>query len=356
MRPPSAGGAGRGGGAGSGAKKSGGTGRADSGAKKSSGGSPRGGRGGGAGKSSGGGRGGVVKKPGGAGRGRAGRSQSQNLKSQHPKFQQPKYTSKYPDNMGGDQIEGRQSVRELLLAGNRDVREVFLVSGQKPAPILDDIIDLADEASIPIRQISRSRFDTISRTEAPQGIVALAEPLRSKDLHDLVGHNLTATPADNKSPRHSNKPFLIILDGVTDPHNLGALIRTGEAAGVTGFVLRKHRSPRISPTVTKSAAGAVEHMPIAQVNSIAGSVEELKKSGIWVVGMDESAPTPVWEMNLATEPVALVLGSEGKGLSRLVRQRCDLQVSIPLTGAITSLNVSVAGAIACFEISRQRRV
>lgn len=259
----------------------------------------------------------------------------------------PHRAKRQAGNIGGDQVEGRQSVRELLLAGKREVREVFLVAGQDPAPILHDIIDLADEAKIPIRQVSRSRFETISRTEAPQGVIALAAPLRPVLLEDLVA-------LEPKAQHGKAKPFVVVVDSVVDPHNLGALMRSAETAGVTGFVFSRHRSPRISPTVTKVAAGAVEHLPIAQANGIAGALRDLTKMGVWNVGLDAAADTPIWKMNLADEPLALVLGSEGKGLSRLVRESCDLLVTIPLSGVIASLNVSAAGAIACFEVKRQR--
>ena len=254
-------------------------------------------------------------------------------------------------NIGGDQVEGRQAVRELLVAGKRDVSEVFLVAGQDSAPILNDIIDLADEAKIPIRQVSRSRFETMSRTEAPQGVVALAAPLRPVPLEELAQRPASQRPA---SQRPASQPFIVVVDSVVDPHNLGALMRSAEAAGVTGFVFSRHRSPRISPTVTKVAAGAVEHLPIAQANGIAGALRDLTKLGVWNIGLDAGAERPVWSMNLADEPLALVLGSEEKGLSRLVRESCDLLVNIPISGVTPSLNVSAAGAIACFEVKRQR--
>ena len=264
-------------------------------------------------------------------------------------------------NIGGDQVEGRQAVRELLLAGKRDVREVFLVAGQDPAPILNDIIDLADEAKIPIRQVSRSRFETLSRTEAPQGVVALAAPLRPVPLEELAQRPAASPSASQADPKSAGadshpatKPFIVVVDSVVDPHNLGALMRSAEAAGVTGFVFSRHRSPRISPTVAKVAAGAVEHLPIAQANGIAGALRDLTKLGVWNIGLDAAAEAPVWSMNLADEPLALVLGSEEKGLSRLVRESCDLLVNIPISGVTPSLNVSAAGAIACFEVKRQR--
>ena len=238
------------------------------------------------------------------------------------------------------------------------MREIFLVAGQDTAPILNDIIDLADEAKIPIRQVSRSRFETISRTEAPQGVVALAAPLRPVSLEDLVAGSKKTTAnsatTNSSSTNSEAKPFIVVVDSVVDPHNLGALMRSAESAGVTGFVFSRHRSPKISPTVTKVAAGAVEHLPIAQANGIAGALRDFTKMGIWNVGLDAAADMPIWKMNLADEPLALVLGSEGKGLSRLVRESCDLLVTIPLSGVIASLNVSAAGAIACFEVKRQR--
>lgn len=261
----------------------------------------------------------------------------------------PRRAKRQAGNIGGDQVEGRQAVRELLLAGKRDVREVFLVAGQDPATILHDIIDLADEAKIPIRQVSRSRFETMSRTEAPQGVVALAAPLRPVPLEELAQR-----PAASSEAAPSQSPFIVVVDSVVDPHNLGALMRSAEAAGVTGFVFSRHRSPRISPTVTKVAAGAVEHLPIAQANGIAGALRDLAKLGVWNIGLDAAADTPVWSMNLADEPLSLVLGSEEKGLSRLVRESCDLLVNIPISGVTPSLNVSAAGAIACFEVKRQR--
>lgn len=265
-----------------------------------------------------------------------------------------------PASLGGTQVEGRHAVRELLLADARPTREVFLVAGQDPADILNHIIDLADEAKIPIREISRSRFETMTHTQAAQGVIAKAAPLRPQPLEDLVksasavGSPSSVGPASPSAPANPPKPFLVLVDGVTDPHNLGALIRSAEAAGVTGFVFSRHQSSRITPTVTKVAAGAVEHLPMAQVNSIAGAVRDLKKLGVWVVGLDEASETSVWDMNLAGEPVALVLGSEGKGLSRLVRESCDLLISIPLSGMISSLNVSAAGAIAAFVVQHQR--
>lgn len=246
-------------------------------------------------------------------------------------------------SLGGDQVEGRQSVRELLLAGRRRVQEVVLAAGMDPAPILDDIIDLCDEQKVTIREIGRGRFDALARTDSAQGVIAVAAPLPEHDLDELATSDVGGRP-----------PFLLVFDGVTDPGNLGAVLRSAECAGVTGVVLPRHGSALVSPTVTKTAAGAVEHLPMAVVPGAAGALARLRELGVWVVGLDAAAPRSVHDLAVADEPVALVLGAEGRGLARLVRQRCDVLATIPLRGNLGSLNVAAAGAVACFEIARQR--
>jgi len=245
--------------------------------------------------------------------------------------------------LGGEQVEGRHAVRELLLAGTRRTREVIMASDLDPAPIIDDIIDLADENKVRIREVGRNKFESMARTDAPQGILALAAPLREHELDELV------TP-----DARGNPPFLLLLDGVTDPGNLGALLRTAECAGVTGVILPRHRAAHVTPTVTKSAAGAIEHLRMATVPGLAGALTTLSARNVWTVGLDTAASTSLFDLTLADSAVALVLGAEGAGLSKLVRQRCDVLVSIPLRGRLNSLNVSVAGALACFEVTRRR--
>jgi len=247
--------------------------------------------------------------------------------------------------LGGEQVEGRQSVRELLLAGRRKTLEVIFSSGLDDAPILDDIIDLADENKVPLRELSRAKFDSTARTESSQGVIALAQPVPESSLDDL---------AQTSDPVTGQAPFLLMVDGVTDPGNLGALLRSAECAGVSGVVLPRHRAVHLSPTVTKSAAGAIEHLPMCLVGGLPAAIARLRELGVWVVGLDGAADQSLFELNLAAEPVALVLGSEGKGLSRLVAQRCDSVVSIPLRGALGSLNVGAAGTLACYEVARRR--
>lgn len=246
--------------------------------------------------------------------------------------------------LGGDQVEGRHAVRELLLAGTRRTREVLFAAEMDPAQILDEIADLADEGKVPLREISRNKFEAMKRTDAPQGVIAFAAPLQSTELDQLA------------RPVGTSQPFLLVLDGVTDPQNLGSILRVAECAGVTGIVLPRHRAARITASVTKTAAGAVEHLPMAQVAGIPAALARLTELKVWNVGLDMVAESTVFDMKVATEPVALVLGAEGSGISRLARERCDLVARIPLAGSLGSLNVSTAAAVACYEVVRRREV
>jgi 23S rRNA (guanosine2251-2'-O)-methyltransferase len=249
------------------------------------------------------------------------------------------------DDIGGQQVAGRHAVRELLAARRRPVREVWLAEGVDSSAILDEITHLAAMASVPVRTVNRGRLQASAETEAPQGVLAFAEPLPEADLDEL------ATPADD-----GPQPFLVVVDGLTDPHNLGALLRTAQCAGATGAVLGRHRTAHITATVAKAAAGAIEHLPIALVAGIPSALSRLADAGVWNVGLDAGATVPLWGLTVATEPIAIVLGAEGAGLSRLARARCQLLVAIPQAGPITSLNVAAAAALACFEVSRARPV
>jgi 23S rRNA (guanosine2251-2'-O)-methyltransferase len=220
------------------------------------------------------------------------------------------------------------------------VREVLLAADLDPAPILDDIRDLAAEQRVPVREVKRTALEAQARSEAPQGVIATVVALQPTDLDHLTS---------------GEKPFLLVLDGIHDPQTLGAILRTAEGAGVTGIVLPRHRSVRVTPAVTKTAAGAVEWLPFAVVAGIPAALADLKAKGIWVVGLDQDADDAVWDLKVADEPIALVLGSEGSGLARLTRERCDVVAALPLAGRLGSLNVSAAAAVACYEIARLRR-
>jgi len=248
--------------------------------------------------------------------------------------------------LGGDQVEGRQAVRELLLAGRRRTFELLVSAGEDgrlDGP-LADLVELADDLRVPVQRVARTKLDAQARTDAPQGVIARAEPLPETELDELA-----VTPSAEGGP-----PFLVAVDGVTDPGNLGALLRSAECAGVSGIVLPRHRAAHVTPTVTKAAAGAIEHLPIAVVGGLPAALEQLKASGLWIVGLDAGGDTALHEIPFAADPVVLVLGAEGAGLSRLVRQRCDAVASIPLRGVLGSLNVAAAAAIATYEIARSR--
>ncbi|MEL6980992.1 MAG: 23S rRNA (guanosine(2251)-2'-O)-methyltransferase RlmB [Actinomycetota bacterium] len=245
-----------------------------------------------------------------------------------------------PRGLGGDQVEGRQAVRELLLAGKRRVSDVFMIDDLAESDVLTDIEELAQELGVSFRRVSRRHLAAEALTESHQGVIAKAAPLEPVDFDDL-----------------SNDPnaFLVVLDGITDPGNLGAILRTAECAGVTGVVLGRHRSVHVSPTVTKTAAGAVEHVPLALVGGIPSAVATLNDRGFVTVGLDGAGPRSVFELGEApTGPIALVMGAEGAGLSRLVRERVSVVSSIPLAGELNSLNVATATAVACFEVVRVR--
>lgn len=248
------------------------------------------------------------------------------------------------DGSGGRQVEGRQAVRELLRAGHRPVRQVFM-AGDVGQQSLAEIVDLAGRAGVPVRPVSREQLEAMAATEAPQGVIAIAAAVPDRPLAEL----LTAAPG-------GPAPFLVVLDGVTDPHNVGAVMRSALSAGVTGVVVGRHRSGHLTPAAVKAAAGAVEHLPVATVAGIPAALADMAAAGIWTVGLDSHGATSLWDLAVATEPVAVVLGAEGRGLSPLARRRCDVLAAVPMVGPLDSLNVSAAAALACFEVSRRRAI
>ncbi len=245
--------------------------------------------------------------------------------------------------LGGDQVEGRQAVLELLRVGARPVRELWVAEGLDPSPQLDEIERLAVRRKIRTMLVPRRRFDAAARTESPQGVLARVRPLEEHDLDDLL------------HVERGRVPLLLVLDGVTDPHNFGSLLRTAEIAGATGVVVARHRAAHVTPAAAKVAAGAIEHVPIAVVPGIPAALSRLADAGVVTVGLEAEAERSLYDLGPeVTQPLALVLGAEGRGLARLVRSRCTTLVSIPRRGRLESLNVAVAGAVACFEIARRR--
>jgi 23S rRNA (guanosine2251-2'-O)-methyltransferase len=231
----------------------------------------------------------------------------------------------------------------LLRARRRPVRQLWVAEGSEAGEVVAEILDLARAAGVPVRRVPRGDIDARAVTEAPQGVLATAAALPTARLDDLT------RPAPEGGP-----PMVVVLDGVTDPHNVGAVMRSALSAGATGLVMGRHRNAGLGPAAVKAAAGAAEHLPVAIVAGIPAALTALSQAGLWTVALDAEAPASLWELQVASEPVALVFGDEGRGLSRLTRQRCELVVRIPIQGPLASLNVSAAAALACFEVARRR--
>lgn len=240
-----------------------------------------------------------------------------------------------------DQVEGRNAVLELLESG-KDINKIFIEKGDKQGSI-NKIIGVAKERKIVITEIDKTKFNTMAQTENPQGVIAIIPPFDYCDIYDII------TLARNKK----EDPFILILDGIEDPHNLGSIIRTAETAGVHGIIIPKRRAASVNSTVAKVSAGAVEHMKIARVNNINDAINTLKKEGIWICGTDMDTNKYYYNQDL-TGPLAIVIGSEGYGMSRLVKENCDFLVKIPMKGKITSLNASVSTGIVVYEAVKQR--
>jgi 23S rRNA (guanosine2251-2'-O)-methyltransferase len=248
------------------------------------------------------------------------------------------------ESLGGEQIEGRQAVLELLTAKRREVREVMIADGTEPSLEIDKISHLATRSGARFTVVSSRRLDASARTRSHQGVIAIAAPLQPVSLDDL-------------SMNSESTPFLLVLDGVTDPQNLGAVLRIAECAGVTGVVMAKHNAVHVTPTVAKVAAGAIEYLPMSVVGGIPTAIARLTDMDIMSVGLDAKATKSIYKIEnsqfLVGSGIALVLGDEGRGLASLTKKRCTALVSIPQRGSIGSLNVAAAAAVACFEVSRR---
>ena len=240
-----------------------------------------------------------------------------------------------------DQVEGRNSVLELL-ESEKDINKIFITRGEKQGSI-NKIIGRAKGKGIVLVEVDKSKLDEMSQTGNHQGVIAIVPPFNYCDVEDILDE------AKNKN----EEPFILILDGIEDPHNLGAIIRTAETAGVHGVIIPKRRACGVNSTVNKTSAGAVEHMKIARVNNINETMQYLKDNGLWIIGTDGNAENNYYEQDL-TGPIALVIGSEGTGMNRLVSENCDILVKIPMKGKITSLNASVSAGIVIYEIVKQR--
>lgn len=245
-------------------------------------------------------------------------------------------------NEFNDQVEGRNAVLELLESG-RDINKIYISEGEKHGSI-NKIIAIAKERKIVINEIERNKLNQIAQTENNQGVIALVPPFDYCDVEDIL----------EEAKKRNEKPFVLILDGIEDPHNLGSIIRTAETAGVHGVIIPKRRAATVNSTVAKVSAGAVEHMKIARVNNLNETINYLKENDIWICGTDMNTDKYYYDENYIGG-IGIVIGSEGFGMSRLVKENCDFLVKIPMKGKITSLNASVSAGIIMYEVVKQRK-
>lgn len=239
-----------------------------------------------------------------------------------------------------DLIAGRNSVMEVMKAG-RGVNKLFVLQGPREGAIRE-IIGLAQEKGVPFKEVDRSFLDRMTE-EKHQGIIAEVAPYEYVELEDII----------NVARERGEDPLVLILADLEDPHNFGAILRTADAVGVHGVVIPKRRSVQMNATVAKVSSGAAEYVPVARVANLVQAVEELKGLGLWVTGADMDGDKTLWQADL-TGPLALIVGAEGYGIPRLLKEKCDFLTSIPMQGKIASLNASVAASVVLFEVRRQR--
>ncbi len=240
-----------------------------------------------------------------------------------------------------DQIEGRNSVIELLKSG-KDINKLYVQKGEKHGSIIE-IINLAKKNKIIYTELEKNKLDKISKTNRHQGVIAIVPPFKYSSVEEIL----------ELAQQRNEKPFIIILDGIEDEHNLGSIIRTAECCGCHGIIIPKRRAALVNSTTNKTSAGAVQYMKIARVNNLTETIKELKKQDIWVYGTDMEGSTYYNKVEYDAG-IALIIGSEGFGISRLVKENCDFLVKIPMEGKINSLNASVSAGIVMYEIANQR--
>ena len=240
-----------------------------------------------------------------------------------------------------DQIEGRNAVLELL-ESDKDINKIYITKGELKGSI-NKIIAIANEKKVIIVQKDKKQMDMMAQSENYQGVIAVVPPYEYSEVEDIL----------ELAKERNEDPFILILDGIEDTHNLGAIIRTAETAGVHGIIIPKRRAAQVNSTVSKVASGALEYMKIARVNNITDTISKLKDKGVWICGTAIDADKFYYDQNL-TGPLAIVIGNEGKGISDLVKRNCDFLVKIPMKGKVTSLNASVSTGIIVYEAVKQR--
>lgn len=246
-----------------------------------------------------------------------------------------------PRELPDDVLVGRNAVTEALKSG-RGINKLWIASGDREGSVAE-IAALAKERGIVVQYVERAKIESLAGGHRHQGVLAYVAPVPYAELDDIL------KAAEEKG----EAPFLVLLDELEDPHNLGALLRTADATGVHGILIPKRRSVSLNATVAKTSVGAVEYVPVARIGNIAQTLKKLKEKGFWVAGADMDGEKAYYEADL-TGPLVLVVGSEGRGMSRLTKEACDFIVSMPMVGRINSLNASVAGSILMYESMRQR--
>lgn len=236
-------------------------------------------------------------------------------------------------------IFGRQPVLEALNA-EKEISKIYILFGTH-GDVIDRIVQRARHRHIPITQLPRQKFERLAEKGVTQGVVALIEEAATISIEDAI-----AAPGTEPA-------FFLALDGIEDPHNLGALIRTAECVGVHAIILPKHGSAPISDTVTKASAGATSHMQFVRATNLVQALRQLKAANVWIAGLDEGGDQLLWQFD-GSIPICIIVGNEGKGLRPIVREACDVIVKVPMWGAVTSLNASVAGALLLYEVRRKR--
>ena len=245
------------------------------------------------------------------------------------------------ENEYQDQIEGRNSVMELLESG-KDINKIYVTKGEKHGSITK-IIAKAKENKVVVVEMEREKLNKMAQTENCQGVIAIVPPFDYYTVDDIL----------NEVKSKNEKAFILILDGIEDPHNLGSIIRTAETAGVNGIIIPKRRAVAVNSTVNKTSAGATNFMKIARVNNLNETIQYLKDNDVWIYGTDMDTNKMYYDEDM-TGNVAIVIGSEGFGMSRLVKENCDFLIKIPMKGKITSLNASVSAGIVMYEVVKQR--
>ena len=256
-------------------------------------------------------------------------------------FRNNKFSKDNEQKEFDDQIEGRNAVLELLESG-KDINKIYITKGEKHGSITK-IIAKAKERKIVTVEVEREKINQMAQTENAQGVIAIVPPFDYCEVEDIL----------EEAKKRNEKPFILILDGIEDPHNLGSIIRTAETAGVHGIIIPKRRSASVNATVNKVSAGAVEYMKIARVNNINDTIKFLKENNIWIYGTDMQTDKYYYNEDFRGA-VAIVIGSEGFGMNRLVKENCDFLIKIPMKGKITSLNASVSAGIVMYEAVKQR--